>query len=150
MKMIRSQRLVEIALRQTSSRRNICTLQTYPEELISFFKCRVLLTHSKLYLLTRGITFLCILWILRPRVWKSDLLHSKHQRPDIFPELETMQITDTDSPRIKTATCQRMLCRMCTSLHQSTVEFSIKVCMNKFCVRPWQPRHKGPFTVNLS
>lgn len=69
---------------------------------------------------------------------------------ETFPELETVQITDTDSPRIKTATCQRMLHRMCTSLHQSTVEVSIKVRMNKFCVRPWQPRHKGPFNVNLS
>lgn len=113
-------------------------------------KCRVLLTHSKLYLLTRGITFLCILWILRPHVRKSDLLHSKHRRSETFPEPETMQITDTDNPIIKTATCQRTLCRMCTSLHQSTVEFSIKVCMNKFCVWPWQPCHKGPFNVNLS
>lgn len=58
---------------------------TYPKELISFcFSCRVLLTHSKLCLLPCGITFLCILWILRPHVWKSNLLHSKHRRPETF------------------------------------------------------------------
>lgn len=32
------------------------------------------------------------------------------------------------------------------SFYQSTVEFCIKACVNKFCVRPWQAHHKGLFT----
>lgn len=51
----------------------------------------------------------------------------------------------SDSSRITTIMCQRMFCRFCTSLYQSTDEFCIKACVNKFCVRLWQAHHKALF-----